>query len=90
MTAARQLVQAGLSVVVVEARDRIGGRVLSVRDFCDGPVEAGVEFVHGDRAAILAELRSAGLTTRPCPVPTINSSVWELGAFSRRRGILRD
>jgi monoamine oxidase len=51
ITAARDLAASGLSVCVVEARDRIGGRVYSVRDFCDEPVEGGAEFIHGVGAA---------------------------------------
>jgi len=68
VTAARELVQAGFSVVVVEARDRIGGRVHSIRDFATRPLEAGAEFVHGERATTWSELRAAGLTTRACPL----------------------
>jgi monoamine oxidase len=48
LTAAATLGQAGLSVMVLEARDRIGGRILTVRDSkCDAPVELGAEFIHG-------------------------------------------
>ncbi len=35
VTAARSLAQQGCTVAVVEARDRTGGRVYSVRDFCE-------------------------------------------------------
>ncbi len=66
VTAARALATAGLSVVVVEGRGRIGGRVHSVRDFCDRPVEAGAEFIHGARAATWPEVQSAELSARPC------------------------
>ncbi|HYG20287.1 MAG TPA: NAD(P)/FAD-dependent oxidoreductase [Ohtaekwangia sp.] len=47
--AARQLSHTGKSVVVLEARNRIGGRIhtLAGRNF-SGPVEAGAEFIHGD------------------------------------------
>ncbi len=67
ITAARELVRAGLSVVVLEARDRIGGRIWTLRDFCDGPVEGGAEFVHGREAATLPEIRRAGLHLRASP-----------------------
>jgi len=68
LTAARELARAGLSVAVVEARDRIGGRVHSVRDFCGQPVEAGAEFIHGRGAATWTEVRAADLAVRPCPL----------------------
>ena len=66
VTAARALTAAGLSVVVVEGRHRIGGRVHSIRDFCERPVEAGAEFIHGKRAATWPEVRDAELSARPC------------------------
>jgi len=66
VTAARALATAGLSVVVVEGRGRIGGRVHSIRDFCERPVEAGAEFIHGTRAATWPEVRDAKLSARPC------------------------
>lgn len=52
---------------MLEARERVGGRVHTLRDFADVPVEAGAEFVHGNRAATWAVLRAAGLRTQPVP-----------------------
>ena len=46
LTAARELSAAGLKTVVLEARDRVGGRIFT--DHSLGfPVELGAEFVHG-------------------------------------------
>ena len=67
VTAARALSAAGHSVVVVEGRQRIGGRVHSIRDFCERPVEGGAEFIHGVRAATWPEVRDAKLSVRACP-----------------------
>lgn len=50
LAAARSLVDAGESVIVLEARDRIGGRVYTDRSFAGFPVEFGGEFIHGDFA----------------------------------------
>jgi monoamine oxidase len=48
LTAAAALGDAGLKVVVCEARDRIGGRMFTVHDpVCNAPVEFGAEFIHG-------------------------------------------
>ncbi|MFN7951513.1 MAG: NAD(P)/FAD-dependent oxidoreductase [bacterium] len=67
ITAARELARQGLSVRVLEARDRVGGRVWSIRDLADDPIEAGAEFVHGVGAATWPEVRAAGVGTRPTP-----------------------
>ena len=48
LAAARRLANAGLHVTIVEARNRIGGRVQTVRDRrFSVPIELGAEFVHG-------------------------------------------
>ncbi|HZJ28039.1 MAG TPA: FAD-dependent oxidoreductase, partial [Acidimicrobiia bacterium] len=60
VTAARNAVRAGLDVVVVESTDRVGGRILTARDFARDPVEHGAEFVHTDHADTWSE-NSSGL-----------------------------
>jgi monoamine oxidase len=50
LAAARDLVAGGESVIVLEARDRVGGRVHTERAFASYPVEFGAEFIHGDNA----------------------------------------
>ncbi|MFQ5666761.1 MAG: flavin monoamine oxidase family protein [Candidatus Binatia bacterium] len=67
VTAARELRRGGFSVVVVEGRDRVGGRVRTVRDFCTLPVEGGAEFIHGADAEFWPDVRGAGLEVRRCP-----------------------
>lgn len=67
ITAARELTRSGLSVQILEARDRIGGRIMTVDDFCDGLVEGGAEFVHGRKAATMKEVEAAGLKLRGSP-----------------------
>lgn len=50
LAAADSLHKAGETVTVLEARNRIGGRVHTDRSFSDIPVELGAEFIHGDTA----------------------------------------
>src|SRR5688500_5241897 len=66
VAAARECARAGLDVVVVEAQDRVGGRVHTARDFCEYPVEQGAEFVHTDEADTWDEVRGAGFETIRC------------------------
>ncbi len=47
LSAAYHLAQAGVEATVLEARDRVGGRVWTSRDFADIPVEFGAELIHG-------------------------------------------
>jgi monoamine oxidase len=49
LTAARNLLKAGKSVTILEARERIGGRIHTINgEGFSFPVEAGAEFIHGD------------------------------------------
>lgn len=52
LSAAYHLKQAGIEAMVLEARDRIGGRVWTDRDFADIPIEFGAELIHGRSAAV--------------------------------------
>src|SRR5438128_2041929 len=48
LAAAGRLANAGFHVTILEARDRIGGRIHTLRDpRLPIPVELGAEFVHG-------------------------------------------
>ena len=64
LAAARVLAQAGRTVTVLEARDRIGGRVFELSDpRLPRPIELGAEFVHGRPSVTLELLRTAGTGT---------------------------
>jgi monoamine oxidase len=62
LTAARALAEAGLQVLVVEAQDRIGGRILT-RHVGDEAIELGAEFIHGRPPELWALIDEAGLET---------------------------
>jgi monoamine oxidase len=60
LAAACQLAERGLAVSVLEARERIGGRVFTERDAkLDFPIELGAEFIHGRSPEIWQPLRKA-------------------------------
>ena len=62
LTAARKLKKAGLTVAVLEARDRVGGRTWT--DTVDGAMlEIGGQWVSPDQTELLALLDELGLQT---------------------------
>lgn len=68
LAAARDLSQAGLRVTVLEARPRVGGRILTVHDGrAPVPFELGAEFIHGEAPETLTAAQAAGLTVVELP-----------------------
>jgi monoamine oxidase len=62
LTASRQLAEAGRKVLVLEARDRVGGRILTLRD--QGEIlELGAEFIHGRPPELWDLIHEARLET---------------------------
>ncbi len=62
LSAAYDLHRAGWNVTVLEARDRVGGRVYSLRGFSNGLVaEAGGEFIEESHTRMLALAKQFGL-----------------------------
>jgi monoamine oxidase len=64
LAAAGTLRAAGARVLLLEARDRIGGRILTARDErLPIPIELGAEFIHGSAPETVTLARDAGLVT---------------------------
>src|SRR5215469_11769707 len=63
LMAARELARAGKTVILLEARDRCGGRIeaLPATEF-GYAAEGGAEFVHGPASYTRAVMREAGLS----------------------------
>ena len=82
LTAARALAEAGHSVLLLEARDRVGGRVWTRHESDSAvPLELGAEFIHGQipqTFGLLQEVGSAAANTE--------GSYWTLdhGRLQRR------
>lgn len=88
LSAARVLSDHGMKVLVLEARDRIGGRVFTLHDPASAvPIELGAEFIHGRPEATFEILEAAGLAA--CDVAGINLDTSYPGSPGERftRGI---
>ncbi len=72
------LAKSGKRVLILEARDRVGGRIWQVEEGFGFPIQAGGEFVHGDSAVTHALAQEAGLTYVP-----MDTEIWRFtdGAF---------
>lgn len=64
LTAARKLVAAGRTVVVLEARDRVGGRVLT-RHVGGLPLDLGAQWIGPTQRRMLRLVQELGLSTFP-------------------------
>lgn len=63
LVAARALAERGVRVVVLEAKDRVGGRVFTRKAEGGGTVELGAEFVHGRALELWALIDECGAKT---------------------------
>jgi monoamine oxidase len=62
VAAAHKLHDAGVDIVVLEARERLGGRIFTRRDAATSvPIELGAEFIHGSAPELRRVLRDASI-----------------------------
>lgn len=62
LMAARQLLKAGNKVVILEAMDRVGGRVHDIKaPGLSVPIMLGAEFIHGNLPVTFSLLKEAGI-----------------------------
>lgn len=71
LAAACRLSESGFSVKILEARDRIGGRVFTKRDAHGTPIELGAEFIHGRPLETLDLLQQANT-----PITEVEGESW--------------
>jgi monoamine oxidase len=72
VSAAAELAEAGVTTIILEARDRIGGRIFT-QTSGNGhfPVELGAEFIHGLAPEILDPLRKHNI-----PITEVEGDAW--------------
>lgn len=80
LMAAYTLAKAGKKVIVLEARNRIGGRIHTINENFSAPTELGAEFVHGDLPVTLNLLKEAGIGSQH-----VGFEMWQYqnGAFAQ-------
>jgi monoamine oxidase len=72
LTAAAKLAEVGKSVIILEARDRIGGRMFTLHPpHVHFPIELGAEFIHGRPPEIFDTLRAHKI-----PVTEVDGDNW--------------
>jgi monoamine oxidase len=64
LTAARQLVAGGAQVTLLEARDRIGGRIWTSHTWPDMPIDLGASWIHGTEGNPLTALANEAGVSR--------------------------
>src|SRR5688500_11777897 len=87
LAAARAAVARGASVVVLEARDRVGGRTLNEDIGSGNVVEVGGQWVGPTQHRLLELARELGVETFPTNVEGANVIEWR-GALKRYRGTI--
>lgn len=61
LAAAQRIGAAGRRTCVIEARERIGGRIYTVGSSASAPIELGAEFIHGRPPELWSIAQAAGL-----------------------------
>lgn len=75
LSAARYATAQGLRVVVLEARERVGGRIWTSDDWPDVPVDLGASWIHGtDGNPVYDEITRLGIETAVFDVGSLDGS----------------
>ncbi|MGW2405569.1 flavin monoamine oxidase family protein [Streptomyces sp. NPDC001739] len=82
LVAARDLVQGGAEVLVLEARDRVGGRLLNDELPGGAPIEVGGQWVGPGQDHVMALIKELGLRTYPTYAD--GEHIAEMGSYRSR------
>jgi monoamine oxidase len=88
LACAAALKRLGFSVTVIEAKERVGGRILTLRLMGEAPIEVGAQVIHGHRAATWPVVGAAGLRTAPMTISgdfvfVVDGRVWRMDDVER-------
>lgn len=75
VTAARELARAGLSTLVLEARNRVGGRTFTNK-FAGDQIEMGGTWIHWSQPHVWSEITRYGLSLKESPGATADMTSW--------------
>jgi monoamine oxidase len=79
LAALNELSQTGVDVLCLEARDRIGGRILTVHDSCSPlPIELGPEFIHGRPPETWKIVHEANLLVYDCAEDAVHINAGQI------------
>lgn len=84
LLAAKTLSKAGVEVMILEARERLGGRIYTLSDGTfPQPAELGAEFVHGNLKQTLSLLKEANIDYYKTggQMWQVKDGVWQQGAM---------
>src|SRR5688500_1061582 len=87
LAAARTLHDDGCDVTVLEARDRVGGRVHTSFDLASHPIEMGAEFVQGENVCTWGLIDRYGLGAIDL-APLVNMRAFFDGALHEQSAYL--
>jgi monoamine oxidase len=65
LAAAQTLQNAQKSVLILEARDRLGGRIHTDYNFANHPIECGAEYIQGEKVSTWQWVKRYGMKTIP-------------------------
>jgi pseudooxynicotine oxidase len=81
VTAARELSRRRAQVLLLEARDRLGGRT-HVAEFAGQRVELGGAWIRWNQPYVWTEVQRYGLQLEPMPLPGADQTLWSRGTTS--------
>ena len=83
LKAAKDLQDSGLRVLVLEARNRAGGRIATDRDFTSIPIELGAELIHSTGAETWEIIQQQQIATQALgPTVTKQDGRWQSSSHS--------